>query len=109
MSAGFAGRHVVVVGDLSVDMFLEVPKKQIVNQILYLIDYIAYGFHLSYKVQIVKESCRKPISLHPGLATSLYFQNMLKIELYFQTILTNTHLVLPSAGPAPERGHLILK
>ena len=30
------------------------------SQILYLIDYIAYGLHF-----------RKPISLHPGLATSL--------------------------------------
>ena len=29
MSAGFAGRHVVGLGDLSIDVFLEVRNKQI--------------------------------------------------------------------------------
>ena len=45
MSAGFAGPHVVGFGDLSIDVFLEVQNKRY-SQILYLIDYIAYGLHL---------------------------------------------------------------
>ena len=39
---------------------------------MYLIDYIAYGLQLWYKIKNVKEICRKLISLHPGLATSLH-------------------------------------
>jgi hypothetical protein len=42
MSAGFASRHVVGFGDLSVDFVLEVQNKRY-SQILYLIDYIAHG------------------------------------------------------------------
>ena len=38
---------------------------------MYLIDYIAYGLHLWYIISIFKKICRKPISQHPGLATSL--------------------------------------
>ena len=49
MSAGFAGRHVVRFEDLSIDIFLEVQNKRY-SQILYLIDYIAYGLHLWYKI-----------------------------------------------------------
>ena len=45
MSGGFAGRHVVGFGDFSIDVFLEV-QNQTNTQILYLIDYIAYGLHL---------------------------------------------------------------
>ena len=70
MSAGFAGRHVVCFGNFSIDVFLEVQNKRY-SKILYLIDYIAYELHLWYKICIFKEICRKPISLHPGLATSL--------------------------------------
>ena len=39
---------------------------------MYLIGYIAYGLHLWYKISIFAEIYRKPISLHPGLATSLH-------------------------------------
>ena len=49
MSAGFAGRHVVGFGDLSIDISLEVQNKRY-SQILYLIDYIAYGLHLWYQI-----------------------------------------------------------
>ena len=38
---------------------------------LYLIDYIANGLHFWYKILIIKEISRKPISLHPGLGSSL--------------------------------------
>ena len=31
-----------------------------------------YGLHLCYEIIIFKDMCRKPISLHPGLATSLH-------------------------------------
>ena len=44
MSAGFAGRHVVGVGDLSTDVFLEVQSKRY-SQMLYLIDYVVPGLH----------------------------------------------------------------
>ena len=37
----------------------------------YLIENIAYGLHLWYKVYIFKESCREPISEHPGLGKGL--------------------------------------
>ena len=40
---------------------------------LYLIDDIASGLHLLYKMTILKEIGRKPISLHPGLATRLTY------------------------------------
>ena len=53
MSAGFAGRHVVGFGDLSIDVFLEVQDKRY-SEILYLIDYIAYGFHLWSKIYFFK-------------------------------------------------------
>ena len=49
MSAGFAGRHVVGFGDLSIDVFLEV-QNQSYSWILYLIDYIVYGLHLWYNI-----------------------------------------------------------
>ena len=70
MSAGEAGRHVIGFGDLSIDVFLKVQNQRY-SKILYLIDYIVYGLHLSHKILIFKEICRKPISRHPGLATSL--------------------------------------
>ena len=38
---------------------------------MYLIEYIVYGFHLRYKIYFFNEICRKPISQHLGLATSL--------------------------------------
>ena len=68
--AGFAGRHVVGFEHLSIDVFLEVQNRTY-SQILYLIGYIVYGFHLWYKIHFVKEICRKPILLHPGLGSSL--------------------------------------
>ena len=71
MSAGEAGRHVVGFLIFFIDVFLEVQNQRY-SLILYLIDYIAYGLHLWYKICIFKEICRKPISLHPGLATSLH-------------------------------------
>ena len=42
--AGFAGRHVVSVQDLNIDVFLEVQNKRY-SQILYLIDYVVPGLH----------------------------------------------------------------
>ena len=45
MSAGFAGRHVVGLGDLSIDIFLEVQNKSY-SQIWCLIDYVVPGLHL---------------------------------------------------------------
>ena len=56
MSAGFADRHVVGFGDISIDVFLEVQSTRY-SQILYLIDYTAYGLHLWYKIQTMKEMC----------------------------------------------------
>ena len=47
---------------------------------MYLIDYIAYGLHLWYTMQKNKEMCRKPISLHPGLGSSLQCVRMLAIK-----------------------------
>ena len=75
MSAGVASRHVVGFGDLSIDDFLEVQNKRY-SQIWYLIDYIAYGLHLWYKIKMFKEMCRKPISLHSGLGSSLQFAKL---------------------------------
>ena len=49
MSAGETGRHVVGFLDLLIDVFLEVQNKRY-SQICYLIDYIAYAFHLWYKI-----------------------------------------------------------
>ena len=43
---------------------------------MYLIDYIAYGLHLWYKIYFFEEICRKPISQHPGLGKGLYFRNV---------------------------------
>jgi hypothetical protein len=57
MSAGFAGRHVVGLGYLSVDVFLQVQNEHY-TQTLYLIDYIAYGLHIWYRFQISKEISR---------------------------------------------------
>ena len=67
MSAGF-----VDFGDLNIDISLEVQDKTY-SQISYLINYIAYGLHLWYKILIIKEICRKPIPLHPGLGSGLSF------------------------------------
>jgi len=69
MSAGEAGRHVVGFLNLCIDVFLEVQNKRY-GWILYLIDYIVYGFHLLYKINISQQICWKPMSQHPGLATS---------------------------------------
>ena len=51
MSAGFAGQSVVGFADLSIDLFLEVQSKWY-NQILNLIDHIAYGLHSWYKINL---------------------------------------------------------
>ena len=45
MLAGFAGRHVVNLGNLNINIFLEAQDKKY-TQILYLIGYIAYGLDL---------------------------------------------------------------
>ena len=71
MSAGFTGRYAVCCRDLSVNIFLMV-QNEIYSQMLYLIDYVANGLHLHYKLYILREMCRGPISQHPGLATSLF-------------------------------------
>ena len=55
MSAGFASRHVVVFGDLSIDVFLQVQNERH-DKILYLIDYIAYGLHLLFQITFSKVS-----------------------------------------------------
>ena len=47
---------------------------------MYLIDYIAYGLHLWYKIRKIKEIYRKPIDLHPGLGNSL-IESRLRIAL----------------------------
>ena len=49
MSAGDAGRHVVVFWDLRTDMFLKVENQKY-NKILYLINCIAYALHLWYEI-----------------------------------------------------------
>ena len=41
---------------------------KLISNIVY---YIAYGLHLGYTISIFKEICRKPMSLHPGLGSSL--------------------------------------
>ena len=38
---------------------------------MHLIDYIAYGFHLWYKIKIVREICRTPILHHLIIAWGL--------------------------------------
>ena len=48
MSAGEAGRDVVGFLGFVIDIFLQVQDKTYI-QILYLIDYIAYGLQLWYK------------------------------------------------------------
>ena len=45
-------------------------------------DYIAYGLHLWYKIQIFKEICRKPIPLPPGLGSSLQCVWMPPVQSY---------------------------
>ena len=80
MSAGEACRHVVGFLDFFIDVFLEVQNKRY-SWILYLIDYIAYGLHLLYKIYIFKEICRKPIPLHPGLGSSLHNNSVLFLQL----------------------------
>ena len=66
MSAGFAGLRVVGLGDLSIDVFQKVQDK-IYSSILFLIDYIAYGLHLGYKIRSSKEIYRNPGNLRPLL------------------------------------------
>jgi hypothetical protein len=44
----------------SIDVFLEAQDKRY-SSVLYLIDYIAYGLHLGYEIQIFKGMCRNPI------------------------------------------------
>ena len=58
MSVGFAGQHVVNFGDLSLDAFVEV-KNETYIQMLYLIDYIAYGLHLWYKIYVFQGNLPK--------------------------------------------------
>ena len=70
MSAGEAGRHVKGFHYFVIAVFLEVQNERF-SQILYLIYSIVYGFHLLYEMHLFKETCPKPISQHPGLATSL--------------------------------------
>ena len=60
MSAGEAGRHVVGCFLFVLDIFLEVQDQRY-SQILYLINYIAYGFYLWYIIWIFKDICWKPI------------------------------------------------
>ena len=47
--AGFAGQQVVGLGDLSIDIFLEVHNQKY-SQILYLIEYNAHGVHFCSKI-----------------------------------------------------------
>ena len=49
ISAGFAGQHVVGFGDFSIAVFLWVQNKRY-SYMLYVIDYIACGLHLWYKI-----------------------------------------------------------
>ena len=62
---------------------------------MYIIEYIAYGFHLWYKIKIVTQIVRKPTSQHPGLGTSL-----LKHVL---PLLGRTFRLLLSLGSPPPR------
>ena len=55
MAAGEAGRHVVGFLDLFIHTFLEVQQQEY-RKALYLKDYIAYGFHLRDKIQILGKS-----------------------------------------------------
>ena len=55
MSAGEAGRHVVGFLDFFIDVFLEVQNKRY-SEILYLIDYIAYGLNLWYEIYFSRKS-----------------------------------------------------
>ena len=71
-AGGFACRHLVGSGDLSIDIFLEVQNQRY-SWILYLHKYIAYGLHLWFKIWMFKEMCRKFISQHPGLATTYIY------------------------------------
>ena len=48
---------------------------------MYLVDYIAYGLHLWYKIYIFKEIYRKPIFQHPGLGSTLNRQYLLKLAV----------------------------
>ena len=75
MSAGAAGRHVVSFLDFFIDVFLEVQNTKS-SHLLCLIDQIAYGLHLWYKMNIFKEICRKPISQHPGLGKGLLYRQV---------------------------------
>ena len=61
---------------------------------MYLIDYIVYRLHLRYKVQIFNEVCGKPVSQHPGLATSLLRWSSFLVVCGFQPG-TSTVPVLP--------------
>ena len=74
MSAGEANRHVVVFLDLFIDVSLEVQNKR-GSLTLYLIHYIDYGLRFCYKIYIFKAICRKSIFQHPGLDTSLGFED----------------------------------
>ena len=62
----FTGRHVTGFGDLRIDMTLEVQNKTYI-QIVYIINYIVYGSHSCYKIQIFKEKGREPTSQYPDL------------------------------------------
>ena len=53
MSAGEDGRHVVGFLNLVIDVFLEVQNERYIK-ISYLTDYIVYGLHLWYKIQMLK-------------------------------------------------------
>ena len=108
MSAGFAGRHVVVFLDLFIDCFLDVQNKRY-SWILYLIDYVVYGLHLWYEIEIFQEVCRKPISLHPGLGSSLYLYRIRagwSIFFYVGCLACNTawgyRAVAPAKVPTPK-------
>ena len=50
VSAGFACRRVVGLGDSSTDAFLDVENEKYSRR-LYLIDYIVYGLHLRIELQ----------------------------------------------------------
>jgi hypothetical protein len=57
-------------GDISTDVFLEFQDERY-SQMLYLIDYIAYGLHLEFKTKITKECIQtlsKSILLMPRSA-----------------------------------------
>ena len=64
---------------------------------MYLIGYIAYGLHLLYKHIFVKEICRKPIPLHPGLGSSLYYG--MQSNLGNSLVYIALSVVQPSSSP----------